>query len=211
LGGVGFRRHVLPLLLALLIGVAIGAATSVGQAHLSLPWSSLVNSASPWLLGGFVAGAIQQRQRTGIAAGLLACVTEVVAYYAVTQARGYPARGSEVAFWVVTALIGGPLFGWGGWAWRRGPARLRPVGAGLAGATFLAEAVGTYDLRLHYESTVILYLLVGVALTVAVALTSATVRRRPAALAASTVVFSIVGVLVYWLGLTAVAGSSFSA
>jgi hypothetical protein len=210
-GGEGLERGVVGLSLALLIGVTIGTATSIGQAHLNLPWSSLVNSASPWLLGGFFAGALQQRRRTGIAAGLLACVSEVVAYYAVTEVRGYPASNGEIAFWIVTAVIGGPLFGWGGWAWRHGPARLRPLGACLVGATFLAEAIGTYDLRLHYHSTVILYLLIGVALTVLVTLTSGALRRHPTAITTSTLAAFIVGLLVYWLGLSVLAGSSFSA
>jgi hypothetical protein len=206
-----FKRGVVGWSLALLIGIAIGAGTSIGQAHLNLPWSSLVNSASPWLLGGFLAGALQQRIRTGIAAGLLACVSEVVAYYAVTEARGYAASNGEIAFWVVSALIGGPLFGWGGWAWRHGAAQFRPLGAGLAGGTFLAEAIGTYDLRLHYHSTVILYLLIGAALTVVVTLTSGAVRRHPTAMVASTVGAFIVGLVIYWLGLSVLAGSSFSA
>jgi hypothetical protein len=46
------------LLAAATIGIVIGALTSFGQAHLNLPWSALVNSASPWLLGGFAAGAL---------------------------------------------------------------------------------------------------------------------------------------------------------
>jgi hypothetical protein len=109
------------LLAAATIGIVIGALTSFGQAHLNLPWSAPVNSASPWLLGGFAAGALQASSRRGVLAGLGACVLEVMAYYAVTAARGYAVNHSEIIFWTVCALVGGPLFGWSGWAWHSRP------------------------------------------------------------------------------------------
>jgi hypothetical protein len=49
------------------IGIAIGAATALAQPHLGPPWSALVNSASPWLLGGFAAGALAGGPVSGLA------------------------------------------------------------------------------------------------------------------------------------------------
>lgn len=185
---------------AAVIGIVIGTLTSFGQAHLDSPWSALVNAASPWLLGGFAAGALQTTRLRGILAGLGACLLEVAAYYAVTGARGFAAAGSELIFWTACALIGGPLFGWSGWAWWSGPDRLKPWGA-LLGATWLAEAIGSYQLRLGYHSSAILFFVIGVALLAAMVLTSHALRRRLAATAAITVVAGLAGTLLYWQAL----------
>jgi hypothetical protein len=196
------------LLAAAVIGIGIGTLTSFGQAHLELPWTALVNSASPWLLGGFAAGAIQATSRRGILAGLGACVLEVAAYYVVTVARGYPASPSEVIFWSVCALAGGPLFGWSGWAWRSGPERLGPWGGALLAATWLGEAIGSYQLRLGYRSAAILFAAIGLALLAATAAGSSAIRRRRTATAVITVLAGLVGVVLYWRVLDLVASGS---
>ena len=140
------------------IGVAVGVATSFAQALLSMPWAALANSASPWLAAGFACGALQPRRGTAIAAGLSACVLEVVGYYVTSMSRGFPASRSYIVFWTVCALVGGPLFGLAGFAWRRGAGRSRTIGAAFLPGTFMAEAVGAYLLRLHYGSAAVLYL-----------------------------------------------------
>jgi Family of unknown function (DUF6518) len=198
------------LVAAAAIGILIGTLTSFGQAHLELPWLALVNSASPWLLGSFAAGALQPSRNLGVLAGLGACVLEVVAYYMVTAARGYGVSQSEIIFWVVCALVGGPLFGWSGWAWRSGPERVRPWGGALLAATWLAEGIGSYLLRLGYHSAAVLFLLIGFALLVVVVLVSQSLRRRLAATAGITVLAGLVGVVIYWQGLDALTGSSLS-
>lgn len=153
-----------PLLVGVLIGVAIGAATAVVQPHLGLPWSSLVNSASPWLLGGFAAGALAMRRGPAVGAGLLACVVEVSAYYATATAISMPVDHHLTAFWLVCALVGGPVAGLAGWGWHRGTGRVRAYGAAFPAGTFLAEALGAYGIRLHYHPAVTLFALIGVAL-----------------------------------------------
>jgi hypothetical protein len=198
------------LLAAAAIGSAIGTLTSFGQAHLELPWLALVNSASPWLLGSFAAGALQPSHSRGVLAGLGACVLEVVAYYIVTAARGYGVSQSEIIFWVVCALVGGPLFGWSGWAWRSGPERVGPWGGALLAATWLAEGIGSYQLRLGYHSAAILFLLIGFTLLVVVVLASQSLRRRLAATAGITVLAGLVGIIIYWQVLDALTGSSLS-
>jgi hypothetical protein len=185
------------LAVGLLIGFLVGTATSFAQAELGGTWQALSNSASPWLLGAFAAGAIQLRWGWAAAAGLGACVLEVVAYYLVTSLRGYPVNYTWIVFWVVCAVIGGPVFGWAGWAWRRAAADLRPVGGAFLPATFIAEAIGTYQLRLHYAGPVVLYTVIGLALLVVVAITT----RRPGRAVLATAGFAIVGIAVYWLGL----------
>src|ERR1700761_6771404 len=154
-------RTVARLALGCGLGAAIGVGTSFAQARLPPPWDALANSASPWLAGGFVAGALQSRRAVAVAAGLSACVLEVLGYYVTSMSRGFPASHAYIAFWTVCALAGGPLFGLAGWAWRRGAGRPRLIGAAFLPGTFIAEAVGAYLLRLHDASAAVLYLAIG--------------------------------------------------
>ncbi|HEY2794910.1 MAG TPA: DUF6518 family protein [Micromonosporaceae bacterium] len=147
--------------LAAVIGLAVGILTSYGQAVLDSPWSALVNSASPWLAGAFVAGALQPRVRRAALGGLVACVLEVVGYYVTTVAGGYPVSTTEIIFWTACALVGGPLFGAAGYWWW---SQRRGIGAALLPAAFLAEAIGLYWAVLHYRSTAYLYAIVALVL-----------------------------------------------
>ncbi|MCW2496452.1 DUF6518 family protein [Jatrophihabitans sp.] len=157
------------LTFACLVGLFIGTATSYGQEHLGVHWQALANAASPWLLGAFVAGALFARSSVAVWAGLLACGCEVAGYYVVTPLRGYPITETEIVFWGACAVIGGPLFGWAGWAWQHAGPALRPIGAAALPATFLAEAMGTYAMRLHYRSAAVLFFVIGLVLVAVVA------------------------------------------
>ncbi len=83
-----------PIATAAAIGIAIGAATALLQPHLSQPWSALANSASPWLLGGFAAGALAARRRLAVTAGLSACAVMVAAYYVTAAVIDMPVARS---------------------------------------------------------------------------------------------------------------------
>lgn len=156
------RRSVAPWLIAVAIGVGIGAGTSYLQTVLHSPWAALANSASPWLAGGFAAGALHTRDRLAAAAGLLTCVLEVCAYYVTTVMRGYAVADTEMVFWTICAIVGGPLFGVAGYLWWH---RRNPGGAALLPAAFAAEAIGLYALVLNYTSTAVLYEAIALGLT----------------------------------------------
>jgi hypothetical protein len=180
---------------AVAIGVVVGCATSFAQAHLAMPWAALANSASPWLLGGFAAGALQLRRGTGIAAGFIACVLEVVSYYVTSAARGFPVSHAWIAFWAACALVGGPVFGWAGWAWRRATGWWQALGVSLAAGTFLAESLGAYEFRLHHDSSAALYLVIGVILMLLLLLPLG--RQSARSLVACTLIVTAVGFLIY--------------
>ncbi len=212
------------LAVAVAIGVVVGVGTSFAQAQLDLPWAALANSASPWLLAGFAAGAIQFRRGTAIAAGFVTCALEVASYYATSVARGFPVSHAWIAFWAGAALVGGPIAGWAGWAWRRATAWWQALGASFAAGTFLAEGLGAYQFRLHYESAAILYLVIGVAmLAVALMLPAVAagpaghtqapakaVRPPPIPLLACTAIVTAAGFLVYGPALSALTSTGFT-
>lgn len=195
---------------AVAVGLAIGLATSFAQGWLDGSWASLANAASPWLAGAFVGGLLQRRAGRAVAVGLLVCVLEVVGYYGVSAARGFGVSDSVVAFWIACGVVGGPLFGWGGWAWRRATGVQRAIGAALLPATFFAEAIGTYALRLHYVGEAVLFASVGVVLFLGLVVPARAMRTAVAAFTAAGVL-TAVGVVLYWAVLDAAAGATFGA
>jgi hypothetical protein len=159
-----------------LAGLAVGAATSFGQAHLNSPWLALVNSASPWLVPSFAVGALERRPLPAAVAGLVTCLLEVVGYYVTTSLRGFSGSVGFEVFWSACALLGGPVFGVAGCLWRSGSERLRGLGAAVIPAAFAAEGLIGYGLDLHYTSSAALLVVLGVAFAVILGLPG---RRLP--------------------------------
>ncbi len=139
------------LSLALLAGVVVGGLTSFAQTVLGgSALAGLGNAVSPWLVLPFVIGALARRDRHAAVVGLLACVGEVAGYYLVAHLRGFGVSSAFLLTWAVAAVIGGPLFGWAGRAWRSASGRLRGVGPALLVGCWVSEAVVTYLVVLHY-------------------------------------------------------------
>lgn len=149
------QRRLGAVVLALALGVAVGALTSLMQAHLDFPWLALVNAASPWLTTAFVAGALQSRLSVAMMVGVAATLLEVVAYYVTADLRGFGVSMTYVVVWSLCAVVGGPIFGAAGHVWR---AVAPPgMGAALLVAAYASEAVVAYYFRLGYTSTAWLF------------------------------------------------------
>lgn len=143
------------VLLALALGIAVGVLTSLLQKYLDHPWLALVNAASPWLTTAFVAGALQSRLPTAMVVGIAATLLQVVAYYVTADLRGFGVSMTYVVLWSLCAVVGGPIFGAAGHAWRR--AAPAGVGAALLVAAYASEAVVAYQFRLGYSATAVLF------------------------------------------------------
>lgn len=142
-------------LVAVGLGLCVGALTSLLQAHLDFPWLALVNAVSPWLTTAFVVGALQARWRTAVWVGVVATLMQVVGYYAVAELRGFDASTHYLVLWSLCAVVGGPVFGAAGFSWRRSA----PAGLGAAAlvAAYASEALVSYELRLGYTSSGVLF------------------------------------------------------
>jgi hypothetical protein len=182
------------LAIVLIVGLGVGAATSILQARLSSPWLSLVNAASPWLAPAFVVGTMWRRPRAAASAGLLTCLLELGGYSVTAAVRGYTSSHTELLFWGAAAVVGGPIFGVAGWLWWRGSRglpRVRGVGASVLAAAFFAEAIVSFGWRLHYWSSAVLFGVLGV---VAIALLGFH-RRQHARIARWLVVTLPIGIV----------------
>lgn len=150
-----------------LLGLAAGVLTSYAQGWLPAPWAALANSASPWLVVAFLVGCLQRSLPAAAVLGALTCLGEVAGYYGASAARDFGISDNWVAFWVVCALVGGPVFGACGQLARGSGSRAAAaVGAAAPAATFLGEGIGSYWLRLGYHQDAALYVALGVAAAV---------------------------------------------
>jgi hypothetical protein len=152
--------------LAVGLGVAVGALTSIGETYLSGALNALVNSASMWLIAPLLVGRVMRTRGGAVGAGLAVVAAQLAGYYITARLRGHPAGGAILAFWAACGLVGGPLFGAGGHLWRTGGARVAGLGATLLPAAFLAEGLWVYLHELHYYATAALWLGIGTVLGV---------------------------------------------
>ena len=128
--------------LVLLVGLATGVVTQVGQSVLPTGWSQAANAISPWLLVAFLAGSSMPSRASAITAGIVTLVLALVGYYATTQIRyGIGGGTGSLVFWGLGALTGGPVFGLAGRLWRTGTDLLRPIALGLLAAVAIAEGI----------------------------------------------------------------------
>lgn len=163
--------------LAVVIGLAWGAATSGLQTVLPSPFTELANAVGPWVAPAFAVGALCRRPWIAAAAGTLVCFGEVGGYYALSAVRDFGINPSMVALWVVTAVVGGPLFGTAGWYWRRANSlRWAGAAAALMGGVFLTEGAVGYGIYLHYTGDAVVFCVIGTLLVLALGATAPAAR-----------------------------------
>jgi len=151
------------VLIVVVSGLAVGAATLVLQRHLSPPWSGLVNAVSPWVAPAFLAGTLWRRPAAAALAGLAMCLLEVLGYYGLAALQGRPFGPDITLYWTAFAFIGGPVFGVAGWAWWRASGWPWALGAAAMPAAWMAEALVFFQLRWHRPATAALFIAIGVA------------------------------------------------
>jgi hypothetical protein len=125
--------------LVLLAGLALGVLTLLGQGILPGSWNHFANSGAVWLLGAFLIGALMPAYAWAAAAGVLALIGALIGYSIAARALGFEYPLFYVAFWSGVSVVGGPVFGLAGYAWRFGSLRRRIIGLALLGAVFAAE------------------------------------------------------------------------
>lgn len=174
-----------PLIVATLVGVALGLLSLLGDGVLRLRLFTLVgNLATPWAVPAFLVGRLATSRRFGALAGGLVLLTGVATYYGVWILRGYPLVPA-VVMWTVVALTMGPVMGLCGAAsarcadWPPVVAVAAPAAVALAEATYfvLNRRVWLWDFAVHPHRFVDLSVLVGL-LAVGLLLPAWLVRPR---------------------------------
>jgi hypothetical protein len=146
---------VLVMVVAVLAGVAIGIATSIGQGALPDAVLPLSNSSGSWCLCAFALALQERDPRRAALVGFAALAAMLAGYAVATELRGYPVATSMFVRWGAAAVIAGPALGIGA-AWLRGtqPERAAAGVAPIAGI-LLGEAV--YGLTVVAGTTSVAY------------------------------------------------------
>lgn len=143
------------------LGLGVGVLTSYGQGWLTGTSNAFVNSESAWLVAPFAVGALCRRPVAAAWLGLLSCLMQLVGYEVTSELR-YGAMSIAVNLgWGVAALVGGPLFGLAGRAWRFGRPAWRGLGPATLAAAFFTEGGWQYLHVLHRDLAGGLWLAIG--------------------------------------------------
>jgi Family of unknown function (DUF6518) len=127
-------------LLIVLVGLASGALTAVGQGLLPQSWNTLVNSGAIWLLVAFLVSAWAPSSIWAVVAGVGTLFAEVLGYFgSISLMLGYDIPLLGTALWLAVALVGGPVYGLAGRWWRTGSPRQQAIALALMGGVFVAE------------------------------------------------------------------------
>lgn len=141
-------------LVALIVGVALGVLTLVGQGVLDANWNRLANSGAIWVSGAFIVGSLMPSERSAAAVGLGALIAAVLSYY--ISARLFAGAGvsaSSIAIWLGTAVVGGPVFGLAGRSWRGDRQPQRRLAVAVLAGVYVAEGASTL-LRIPNQAAV---------------------------------------------------------
>lgn len=156
------------MLIAVVLGFAIGALTLLLQKLLPDSLIQFANSGAVWSILAFMIGRVAQSRRIAIIAGFLALSGEVAGYYTAAYFANLmdisAGTLAVVGYWLVIALVAGPFFGWAGYASVHSRGLIQKIGVASLGALFMGE--GLYLLSiLPKPNTGLLWLAVALLLT----------------------------------------------
>ncbi|HEX4442395.1 MAG TPA: DUF6518 family protein [Galbitalea sp.] len=137
-----FVRALGAILLVLGAAAATGTLTPFGESHLPGPINAAANSSGPWAIVAF-ASVYFSRARGAFAAALGAAsfVTMDLLFFVVFDARGGYYPHAYLAFWIVIALLIGPLVGVCA-SWLRAPRMwLRAVAIAAPSSVLIGEGI----------------------------------------------------------------------
>jgi hypothetical protein len=164
------------LVLAVVVGLAVGAWTEWEVLRISFALLPLTNTAAPWVLAAFLVGLSARRVEEAVLLAVVTLLALVVGFYIAQATRGWEVSHHQLAFWLIASFVAGPLVGLAaGWL-RHGSTVLAAVGAGIVGGIFVGEAA--YGIRKLTYSSPHTYWRVQIALGVVIAIGLPLWRRR---------------------------------
>ncbi|MBV9792320.1 MAG: hypothetical protein JO016_00140 [Actinobacteria bacterium] len=188
--------------LVVAVALGLGALTDLGQEWLPQSSASLANSGASWAAVAFVLALLASSTIRAMVWGLLGLAGLVGGYYLTAISRHVPESPRSIQFWMLAAVIVGPLLGIAASWVRRGSPVTAALGAGAAAGLLGGESV--YGLTAIASSTSSLYWTIQLAVAIALLIGLDAWRvREPAPIVLSVVTAGVVGaltVLVYLKG-----------
>lgn len=166
------------MLVVILTGTGLGVLTAYAQAWLPEPVGSLANSSGPWCVVAVLLALLATSRLRAAVCGALALGTLLAGYVFGSAVRGNSSSTGLIAFWILAAVLVGPLLGVAAhWVRSKRPI-LSAMGAGGISGLFVGE--GAYGLKYISGSTYPPYWWAEITVGVALLVWTATQRlRRP--------------------------------
>jgi hypothetical protein len=133
------------MLIVAVVGTGVGVLTAYAQAWLPDQLGSLANSSGSWCLVAALLALLATSQLRAAVSGALALATLLVGYVLGAASRGDHSSTSLIAFWILAALVVGPLLGVSVFWVKSKRSSLSAVGAGGISGVLVGE--GIYGLR----------------------------------------------------------------
>lgn len=149
--GVGPSRTIKELAFVGVAGLLLGALTSFGQTWLPDEARSIANSAGTWSLLAMALASVASSRWRAAMAGAEALIALVAGYFIASVVRDFAVARSVVTFWMVCAVLVGPVLGLGALWIRSGRAILAAMSAGSIAGVLIGE--GVYGLRFIADTT----------------------------------------------------------
>jgi Family of unknown function (DUF6518) len=129
------------LALAVVVGLAVGAATEWSVPHLPFSLEPLGNTAAPWILVACALALTAHRMGGSLMLAVVTLIALVLGFYVAEAYRGWPVSRHQVEFWFAASMAIGPLVGLAaGWL-RHAGRTTAALGAGVLGGLLAGEAV----------------------------------------------------------------------
>lgn len=137
-------KHTKNYILAIVLGLAVGVLTLVGQKYLPMNLNFLANSGAVWLIPAFLLSYFEKGNRIQSIAVTIVCLLGCVyGYYSFEAILNHHAftltRGTLL--WSGAALVAGTVFGIGAFFANQENSRLKYFGMNLLPAVFTAEGL----------------------------------------------------------------------
>jgi hypothetical protein len=136
------------VIVAVLVGLAVGAVNEWSIPHLPASLEPLSNSAAPWVIVACVLALTAHRIGEALVLSVVSLLALVLGFYIAQAYRGWAVSLHQVGFWIVASVALGPLVGLAAYWLRRAVPIGAALGAGVLGGLLAGEAVhGLTSLR----------------------------------------------------------------
>jgi hypothetical protein len=135
------RRSMIVLIVTVVVTVALGGLTAVGQGELPAALGPLANSTGSWSLVAFAMAFATRSMCSAAVCGAVSLAGLLAGYVLADTARGLSSGTALILFWGAAAVVAGPFLGLAGHSVRHRHDLPAALGAGLMSGILVGEGV----------------------------------------------------------------------
>jgi hypothetical protein len=198
--GLSIENELATAVTVVFAGFLLGMLTAYAQGWLPAALSPLANSSGSWVIVAFALALLGRGPWRAIGYAAIALIVLLAGYVVADDLRGLPSSLSTNLFWIVAAVLGGPVLGVAAHWVRFGSRKRVAVGTGVISGTLIGE--GLYGLTTLGTHQGYWYGQIAVAAILLLGLARARFRSPVAAVLAilATALLAAAFLAAYWVG-----------